>query len=287
LLARFIFFTTRLLIVPQFIHEWKTGFSLAWSGYIAVLSIWIVMQKRALASTMSWILSLALLPFAGFVTYYFFGPQRLKKQRLKRLPSRASADATADLALLRAARQQAPTALRRMASLGAATCGLPMSSATEVELLTGGARTFDAIFEAIRNARDHADLEYYIVKPDTIGTALRDLLVQKAQQGAAVRLLLVALGSKRVGRRLRPVTNYRTHRKIVVCDGLTGFTGGVNITDEEDKRTCALKAVPSVGCKPRFLKTGRTPLAKTRETSTTRYRICCHAPQLAIFRCKS
>ena len=41
----------------------------------------------------------------------------------------------------------------------------------------------------------------------------------------------------RVGRRLRPVTNYRTHRKIVVCDGKVGVTGGVNITDEEDKRT--------------------------------------------------
>ena len=41
----------------------------------------------------------------------------------------------------------------------------------------------------------------------------------------------------KIGRRLRPVTNYRTHRKIVVCDGRVGFTGGVNITDEEDKRT--------------------------------------------------
>jgi cardiolipin synthase len=43
----------------------------------------------------------------------------------------------------------------------------------------------------------------------------------------------------RIGRRLRPVTNYRTHRKIVVCDGRIGFTGGVNITDEEDARTRA------------------------------------------------
>ena len=77
-----------------------------------------------------------------------------------------------------------------------------------------------------------------------------------------VRLLLDALGSKRIGRqfmapmqaagvhvalfhetrigrRLRPVTNYRTHRKIVVCDGRVGFTGGVNITDAEDARTRA------------------------------------------------
>ncbi|MCY1207639.1 Major cardiolipin synthase ClsA [compost metagenome] len=248
------------MILPELSHEWKTGLSLAWSGYIAVLSIWIVMQKRAPVSTMSWILSLALLPFAGFIVYYFLGPQRLRKQRLKRLRNRANAHAQADLARLRDASQHAPPALQQMARLGTAACGLPVSSATGVELLSGGARTFDAIFEAVRAARDHIHLEYYIFEPDRIGTALRDLLVERAQSGVRVRLLLDALGSKRIGRkfmapmhaagvevalfhdtkigrRLRPVTNYRTHRKIVVCDGRVGFTGGVNITDEEDKRT--------------------------------------------------
>lgn len=248
------------MILPVLSPEWKTGLSLAWSGYIAVLSVWIVMQKRAPVSTMSWILSLALLPFGGFLIYYFLGPQRLRKQRLKRLRSRASARAHADLALLRDAAEHAPPALRQMAKLGTATCGLPVSSALSVELLSGGARTFDAVFEAVRAARHHIHLEYYIFEPDHIGTALRDLLVERAQAGVTVRLLLDALGSKRIGRkflaplhaagvqvalfhdtkigrRLRPVTNYRTHRKIVVCDGWVGFTGGVNITDEEDKRT--------------------------------------------------
>lgn len=217
------------------------------------------MQKRAPVSTMSWILSLALLPFAGFVIYYFLGPQRLKKQRIKRLRSRVGKRNHADQALLRDAAERAPAALRQIAELGTATCGIPVSSATSVELLSGGAATFDRIFEAVREARDHVHLEYYIFEPDRIGTALRDLLVLKAQQGVTVRLLVDALGAKklgrkflaplqaagvhvalfhdtRIGRRLRPVTNYRTHRKIVVCDGRVGFTGGVNITDEEDLR---------------------------------------------------
>ena len=227
---------------------------------MAILSIWIVMQKRAPVSTMGWILSLALLPFVGFLVYYFLGPQRLKKQRLRRLRSRASALAPADLAMLRDAREQAPPNLRQMAALGTASCGLPVSSAISAELLSGGARTFEAIFDAIRVARHHVHLEYYIYEPDRIGTALRDLLIERARQGITVRLLVDALGSKRIGRkfmapmheagikvalfhetrigrRLRPVTNYRTHRKIVVCDGRVGFTGGVNITDEEDIRT--------------------------------------------------
>jgi cardiolipin synthase len=248
------------LILPDFIHAWTPLLSLAWSGYIAVLSVWIVMQKRAPVSTVSWILSLALLPFAGFLIYYFFGPQRLRKQRLRRLRSRVIEQTPGDMERLREAARHAPPALRQLAALGAAACGLPVSSATAVELLSGGARTFDAIFEAIREARDHVHLEYYIFEPDAIGTALRDLLIERARAGVTVRLLLDALGSKRVGRkfmapmreagicvalfhdtrigrRLRPVINYRTHRKIVVCDGRVGFTGGVNITDEEDART--------------------------------------------------
>ncbi len=227
---------------------------------MAVLSVWIVMQKRSPVSTMSWILSLALLPFAGFVIYYFLGPQRLKKQRIRRLRSRVGERSGADQAMLRDAAARAPDALRQMAVLGTAACGIPVSSASSVQLLSGGVQAFDSIFDAIRKARDHVHLEYYIFEPDRIGTALRDLLAQKAGQGVVVRLLVDALGSKRlgrrflaplvaagasialfhdtrIGRRLRPVTNYRTHRKIVVCDGLVGFTGGVNITDEEDMRT--------------------------------------------------
>ena len=250
------------MIIPQLSAEWKTGLSLAWSAYIAILSIWIVLQKRAPVSTMSWILSMALLPFGGFIVYYFFGPQRLKKQRLKRLRSRVGVRGDADMSLLHGAPEETPPALQQMAALGKAACGLPVTNATSVTLLSGGAMAFESIFEAIRSARHHVHLEYYIFEPDNIGTALRDLLVQKAKEGVAVRLLVDALGSSRlgrrfmaplldagakvgrfhdsrIGRRLRPVSNYRTHRKIVVCDGTIGFTGGVNITDEEDLRTCA------------------------------------------------
>jgi cardiolipin synthase len=239
---------------------WKTVLSVGWSAYIAVLVVWIVMQKRAPVSTLSWILSLALLPIAGFFIYYFLGPQRLVKQRLKRLRSRASAHAPADVALLRESGKEAPATLRHLAALGTGACGLPVSSATQIEFLVGGAQTFDAIFDAIRQARHHVHLEYYIFEPDRIGTALRDLLIERAREGVQVRLLIDSLGSKRlgnrflaplreagaevalfhetrIGRRMRPVTNYRTHRKIVVCDGRVGFTGGVNITDEEDRRT--------------------------------------------------
>ena len=88
---------------------------------------------------------------------------------------------------------------------------------------------------------------------------MRDLLIQKAKEGVKVRLLVDGIGSSRLknafiqpllraGARfaffhkphitqlIKPLVNLRTHRKIVICDGLVGFTGGLNITDQEDER---------------------------------------------------
>ena len=104
-------------------------------------------------------------------------------------------------------------------------------------------------------AQRHVHLEYYTWEPDRIGTRFRDLLCDKASSGVEVRLLVDAIGSAWLGRRfvrplqeagaqfarfnpislarLRPdLINFRTHRKIVVCDGRVGFTGGINICDE-------------------------------------------------------
>jgi len=149
--------------------------------------------------------------------------------------------------------------VHQVARLVQASSDFPVSTATEVRLLVGGAATLDAIAEAVRAAQHHIHLEYYIFQPDSTGQALRDLLVQRARAGVQVRLLVDALGSKRLGarflqplldaggevarfhdtrmgRRLRPVINFRTHRKIVVCDGRVGFTGGVNVADAENPR---------------------------------------------------
>ena len=121
-----------------------------------------------------------------------------------------------------------------------------------------GAATYAAIIDAIGKARRHVNLEYYIFEPDHAGTAMRDALVERARAGIKVRLLLDAVGSSKVGRKFlrplleagaevswfhprqllkplkRPWLNMRTHRKLVVVDGEVAFTGGINVTDEED-----------------------------------------------------
>ena len=247
-------------IASQLSHDQvKIWLSVGWTVYIVVVSIWILLLRSQPVATLSWLLSMAALPGVGLVIYYYFGPQRLKRQRIKRLRSRKRAKVRASVQRLKERIPNGAERLHQVARLITAASEFPVSTASDMQLLVGGARTFEALAEAVRAAQHHVHLEYYIYEPDQTGTALRDLLIEKARTGVQVRLLVDALGSKKlgrdflkplldagaevarfhdakIGRRLRPVVNFRTHRKILVCDGKVGFTGGVNVTDEENER---------------------------------------------------
>lgn len=249
-------------IAMQLSHESvKLWLSVGWSLYVVVVGIWILLQRSQPIATLSWLLSMAALPVVGLLVYYYFGPQRMKRQRIKRLRSRKRSRVRNSMQKLRERIPAQQERLRQVARLVGMTSDFPVSTATSMQLLVGGAATFDAIAEAVSAARHHVHLEYYIYELDQTGTALRDLLIEKARAGVQVRLLVDALGSKKlgrkfleplqqagaevlrfhdakIGRRLRPVVNFRTHRKILVCDGKVGFTGGVNVTDEENERIC-------------------------------------------------
>ena len=242
-------FWTAVLAVPHL----KLYLSLAWAAYLLGLGGWIVLQKREPAATLSWLVSLAALPYVGFIIYYWLGPQRIHRQRLRRVRARAKFPPLPD-----GFRPSADAI--ELARLAQATTGLPPTTATSARLLVDGGAKYSALLRDIAVAQEHVHLEYYIFYPDRTGTALRDALVERARAGVKVRLLLDAVGSSKTSARFfrdlveaggelawfhpsralqvwkRPWVNLRSHRKIVVIDGRIAYTGGINITDEEDER---------------------------------------------------
>ncbi|WP_454827825.1 cardiolipin synthase [Pseudoxanthomonas wuyuanensis] len=230
----------------------KSYVTAAWLLYLVPLCVWIVLQKREPVATLSWLLSLAMLPYVGYLVYFLLGPQRIKRQQLRRHLARSGLDSYEVFC---------PTDedCTELALLAQSTTGLPPSSATSVQLLIDGGATYDSIVDAVALAQNHVHLEYYIFNPDRSGELLRDALVERANAGVKVRLLLDAVGSSALHKRFlqplldagaefawfhptrlrpfkRPWVNMRTHRKIVVVDGRIAFTGGINITDEENER---------------------------------------------------
>jgi cardiolipin synthase len=129
----------------------------------------------------------------------------------------------------------------------------PLTTGNQVKVLVDGPETYAAIEASMRAARHYIDLETFIYGDDDIGRRFAALLAQKKREGVEVRVLYDSLGSMdtphdffdglrkqgvevREFRPMNPVKNpliwniqNRDHRKIVVVDGDTGFTGGINI----------------------------------------------------------
>lgn len=239
-----------LLTLP---HHWIPLLTVAWLCYLAVIALWIVLQKREPVATLSWLLALAALPYIGFLIYYAFGPQRIHRQGRRRLLSQH--------VLAGFQRGVATPDGIAIGRVGTATSGYPMCTSTRVDLQVDGAAAYDAIVVAIAAAQKNVHVEYYIFAGDRSGTRIRDALIERAHAGVHVRLLLDGVGSAKLKRAflaplreagvelawfhpvrwwltplLRPKLNLRSHRKIVICDGLVGFTGGINVTDDENER---------------------------------------------------
>lgn len=226
-------------------------FSVLVAAWAVVMAIVIILERRSAAATIAWLLVLAFLPLVGLIVYRLIGPLRLERKKLRRVAARTVVhEALHAVAQIEATSPE--DVQLAMVPLRAGEAA-PLR-AERLEIYVDGAAAYRAIGEAIEQARHHVHLEYYIWEPDRIGTRLRDQLAARARAGLEVRLIADGTGCNHLGRNfLRPLrdagaeiawfnpltlrrlrrrrADFRTHRKIVVCDGVVGFTGGMNITD--------------------------------------------------------
>lgn len=216
--------------------------------WVIGFSLWLILQRRSPTATLAWIMTSILLPVLGFAIYQFFGPPRIRRKKLRHARARQI------VATRRTSRLPLVPDVGRLMRMAERTGEAPPARARRIDLYDNGKDAYAAIEAAVAAATHHVHLEYYIWEADQTGTRLRDLLVERAKAGVEVRLLVDALGSPRAKRAFvaplvaagvrvawfNPVTfgtlrmglvNFRTHRKIVVCDGRVGFTGGINVTD--------------------------------------------------------
>lgn len=134
--------------------------------------------------------------------------------------------------------------------------GVPTTDGNEVTVLRNGDEIFPAMISAIDDAEHSVDIVTFVYWTGDIAIRVAERLAAAARRGCRVRVLLDAVGARKMDTSLvdqmdaagcdvrwfRPIgdgsvpdigeVNHRTHRKVLVCDGVTGFTGGVGIADE-------------------------------------------------------
>ncbi len=154
-----------------------------------------------------------------------------------------------------------PASMRELVALMQTLSDEPLYEGNTVDLLVDGPATYDAMLDAVRGARRFVHLEMYIFGDDEVGRAFAAVLEQKAAEGVQVRLLYDDIGSVEATARFfdklraagvqviafNPINpfdggnplkiNNRDHRKILVVDGDTGFTGGLNVDENYSSRS--------------------------------------------------
>lgn len=222
---------------------------------ISIISV-LLLENRNPARSLSWVLVLLFVPVLGMFFYVLFGQDLRKKKIISKKSIRRVTDrpvASFDINRLDAGlMSDNQLNLIKMLYKNSDAAGYAYN---KIEILPTGERTFDAVFNAIRNAKEHIHIEFFIFDDDKISNQLREILIQKAQEGVRVRMIYDYWGSfdlsKRYLKSLRDAgvyvcsflpfrfrfqfsnsrINYRNHRKLVIVDGKIGFTGGLNIAD--------------------------------------------------------
>src|SRR5579871_1851203 len=220
----------------------------------SAVTVHVLLTKRDVAATVSWIGLAWLSPIIGSALYWLIGINRVKRRayRLGR-PSPTSRQAVEAAPL--------PAALDHFAPLQVAgwrITGRRAEPGNRLDVLVHGDEAYPCMLAAIANARHSIVMSTYLFRAGEIGARFVAALVEAQRRGVSVRVLIDGFGggyfyswSHRalradgvpVARFLHsewpwrmPFLNMRLHSKILVVDGRTGFTGGLNIGDENRLR---------------------------------------------------
>jgi cardiolipin synthase len=160
--------------------------------------------------------------------------------------------------------------------------GVQLTRGNRFTVLTNGDQFFPAMLAAVRGAKRRVSLETYIYTKGRMADEFTQAFEEAARRGVRVSLVIDAVGGSSLpadhATRLRAAgchvakfnppewysleeVNYRTHRKVLVVDGETAFTGGAGIDDQwmghaEDKNHWRDTMIQIVGPLARLLEGG-------------------------------
>lgn len=131
--------------------------------------------------------------------------------------------------------------------------GIPFFQGNRIDVLRNGIEIFPAMLDAIESARESIEFLTFVYWQGDIAVRFAEALAERSRAGVAVRVMLDSFGARPMRHDLielmseagadvrwfRPLDTWRvwtmdnrTHRKILIVDGRTGFTGGVGIAEE-------------------------------------------------------
>lgn len=222
----------------------------------AATVIHILNEKTDPSFQLVWVIPVLVLPVFGCLLYIFVQLQLGTKfigRRLRTLRAQTEPYLKQDEAVWERL-SQTDEDMAHLSTFLDHRAGFPIYGNTEATYFPLGEDKFEEMKKQLRAAEKFIFMEYFIVEEGVMWNSILEILRQKAQQGVEVRFLYDGMCSimllpysypkklRQMGIQckmfspIRPMLstrqNNRDHRKILVIDGHTAFTGGVNLADE-------------------------------------------------------
>ena len=257
----FLLFIALQLAFFFWIYVWLDNKYQAW-GYgsfaliSAILTIHILNEKQNASFKMAWLIPVLLFPVFGTLFYVFVQLQMETKifaKRIAEVQKRTDHFLEQDTAVYERLSRRS----RRNANLShymKKSGGYPTWDRTNFKYFPLGDEFYTDVLQELQKARRYIFVEYFIISKGILWDSILKILEQKAKEGVEVRILYDGMNSFsnlphdypkeleakgihcRIFNPIRPAIstsqNNRDHRKILVIDGHTAYTGGVNLADE-------------------------------------------------------
>ncbi len=220
----------------------------------------IINNKSHPAYKIAWLIPIIISPVIGGIFYLVLGgnkPSRWKHKRILRIERKMRQNLAPpkdyEPLLQSIGKENMDAELQSRYIAKSSFC--PPYANTHVEYLPSGEVKFRRLMEELRKAKHYIFLEYFILEEGKFWNSILEVLKEKAAHGVDVRIIYDDFGciNKKLPRnyekvlkkfnikchRFNPfnpvvsaVLNNRDHRKIMIIDGHTGITGGINLADE-------------------------------------------------------
>ena len=224
---------------------------------LAIITVFYITNKSGKSGyKILWIIFILAVPIFGVLAYMLLGGGRVlphikkrmyrcEQKYIKKLPSNKAEHETL---------RYSDGLHSRQAEYLAKESGYPLYKNSSCEFLAPGEVFLPRFLEELQKAQKYIFIEFFILAEGKMWSSICDILEQKIADGVEVKVLFDDFGSikrqnktfiKRLRKKgievavfnkIRPsidiFMNNRNHRKIVIIDGKTAVTGGLNIADE-------------------------------------------------------
>ena len=221
-----------------------------------VMALYLINRPMNYTSRQTWLILALLVPVVGTMLYLYVETDighRLVRARLDQI-QRETADCLPRPEKLMKQLQSEEPELYGLSNYMLAHGGYPIFANTHVCYFPLGEDKFESLLVELEKAEKFIFLEYFIIDEGYMWDSVLEILERKVRQGVEVRVMydgtnaifklpyhypekLRAMGIQcKMFSPIRPLFstyhNNRDHRKILVIDGHTAYTGGINLADE-------------------------------------------------------